>query len=271
MENNNYNYILFDIYNNEFYDKNNNLIENFSFNNTCLDYKKESYTNFDSIRINNIFKIWKYSINTYFLNKKRKRKHSLYEIHYNSLLNYKNYKQKKLIELKIPNDLLILINQTIIKDEKIRLKFLFNCSINNLQNIQNKYNCIIIFLFNNNIYILYDKMFKIEKENNYSLIEINDKEKIFDEIKSGISTIKKPKLKKKQKKTQKNMEGINDLKEDLEINTNEDINTSEENYLNEIKKKIIVIQYEELFSNKYDKNCFCYFLLSRYSLEKLRD
>lgn len=226
LKKNNFYYIFFDTYSNEFYINESEKMNHFNFPGSLLnivgltDYKKINYN----------FITWENSMKAY-INKKRSNSKSLYHIYINNFYSSNSDHQIKL-DLKKINSLLL---EKVICVTKSILKFIGNCDINNIEEVQKIYNMIFIFKRNNNIYIYY-------KEEIYSL--------------------------KKGKSSKYIIQKINE-DEKKNIFTEEQL---DENLLKKIpskKKNLIKIELSDLFDKKnikYNDKCFCYLVITKEKL-----
>ena len=237
-----FNYVFFDTNNIKFLDKENKEeIDSLELNDSLLNYE----SNINIIDLQKIItsnNIWEKSIKT-FLNQKMKRDKnneknfikedkSLHKIYINNLFNSDNFEQIRLI---IPNNIILSIKKDIIKEENVKLKFLNNFDIVNINKVKNLFRTLIIFSKNNNIYFYYEYiyMFKNNKfqkiENENDILKLNEKKAL---ERSDVKNKSKNKNKKKF-----------NLK-----------------YINE---KIIKINLNDLIYEKYDGYCFCYLIINK--------
>ena len=156
--------------------------------------------------------------------------------------------------LEIPlNILQLLIKQIQRNNENIKLKFLSNCCLENISEIQDKYNCLIIFSVNKEVYIYYDKIYQIQINNNkYSIKIFGEQNKINEIIGNIILSI--PKKKKRAKKKQKKENSIQSV-----VN---EINLKEED---EANKKL---NFNDVVLEELNNKCFCYLVISKDYMKK---
>ena len=222
LKKNNFYYIFFDTYTNEFYNNESEKMNHFYFPDSLLnivgltDYKKINYN----------FITWENSMKAY-INKKRSNNESLYRIYINNFYSSNSYQQIKL-DLKQIKSLLL---EKVIGDEKSILKFIGNCDINNIEEVQKIYNMIFIFKRNNNIYIYHKEEIYLLKKGKSSkyIIQKTDKDE-----KKNIFT-----------------------KEQLDENPLKNIPSKKMNF--------IKINLSDLIDNKnkkYNDKCFCYLVIT---------
>ena len=215
-------YIFFDTYTNEFYNNESEKMNHFYFPDSLLnivgltDYKKINYN----------FITWENSMKAY-INKKRSNNESLYRIYINNFYSSNSYQQIKL-DLKQIKSLLL---EKVIGDEKSILKFIGNCDINNIEEVQKIYNMIFIFKRNNNIYIYHKEEIYLLKKGKSSKYIIQKTDK--DEIKNIFT------------------------EEQLDENPLKNIPSKKMNF--------IKINLSDLIDNKnkkYNDKCFCYLVIT---------
>lgn len=305
LNDNGFNYVFFDLHTNKFFDKINRKEINFlELQESKLDYNP--YINIYDLQ-NIIIKnnIWEKSIKK-FLNRKLNRDDfeekdeeednqndiitkltekgdSLHKIYINDLFNSEYYGHIKLL---IPKDLEIKIKKDIIGDEQVKLKFLNNFDIVNINEVKNLYRCLIIFNKNNNIYFYYEHLY-LFNNNKFKKI-INENEILYEKTEfKKRNTRKRAQVNKKSK--EKNLNKNADKKSDFPPKKSNKRNKSQnkknesqkkdetksinmkENILNDIKEKNIKIDIFDLNKEEYEGKCFCFLIMSKNYVKKFFD
>ena len=273
------NYIFFDLYTNKFIDNLNKLeINTLELKESLLDYNpKINIHDLQNIIASN--NIWEKSIKK-FLNRKLTRYFfegeekegnkneeiknedkskinnnsekidSLHKIYINNLFNSKQYEQIKLI---IPKDLETKIKKEIIDEENIKLKFLNNFDIVNINELKKFCRNLIIFSKNQKIYFYYEYFYLFENNEFIKVIDENDFNKKILMKKSKRKNISKSKKK-------------DNIKEDKTKNLNK-----KDNALKLIREKIIKIDLKDLNDEKYDGKCFFYLIINNNYIKRFFD
>ena len=223
LELNNYFYIFYDDFTNNFYDKNGQILKGLVFEDALINIKsKNEIKDLEKIKQNK--KIWDNSMKA-FINKKRSNNKSLYQIYINNYYNFNKYNQIKLILSKQLKEL--LVNEIIQQNDAI-FKFIGNIKLKNLDSIKYLYKMIIIFKTNEELYIIYDSKYKLEEKNNILSLQQIKNEKLEDKIKSSL------------------------LKEEPLLN----IKSSKQKYSKIYLKDLIE-------KKKYNNECFCYLIITK--------
>jgi hypothetical protein len=221
-------YIFFDIFTNEFSNKNNEKILTLNFNEALLDEKiKTDFLDYEKIQLS--YTIWTNSMKAY-INKKKIDDKSFYEIYMNKFKKENIYSH---IKLTLPKSLNDSIFENVIHEKNGILKFIGNCKYKNIKNIKAIHKMIILFTKDEKIYINYDALYLINKEkkkNKYSF-------KIVDENEIQIN-------------------------EKLELEE-----VSLVNIKRNTTKKYIKIQLADLKNKIYNEKCFCYLIINEKMLE----
>lgn len=221
-------YIFFDIFTNEFSNKNNEKILTLNFNEALLDEKiKTDFLDYEKIQLS--YTIWTNSMKAY-INKKKIDDKTFYEIYMNKFKKENIYSH---IKLTLPKSLNDSILENVIHEKNGILKFIGNCKYKNIKNIKAIHKMIILFKKDEKIYINYDALYLINKEkkkNKYSF-------KIVDENEIQIN-------------------------EKLELEE-----VSLVNIKRNTTKKYIKIQLVDLKNKIYNEKCFCYLIINEKMLE----
>ena len=217
----NFCYIFFDIYTDEFYNSDNEKMTKFDFPGSFLDIKLIT-EQLDYKKINNHYITWKNSMKAY-INKKRNSEKTFYDIYINK---FYSTNKNKLIKLDLTGINHLLLGN-IIHDENAILKFIGNCALKNREEIRNIHRMIFIFKKDGEIYVDYEKIYRLKKErNSYKLEIIEDNEKDSDSDELGLDET--------------------DLKK-----------------ISSSSKLYTVIRLTDLINGKkYDNKCFCYLVVT---------
>ena len=198
LENRNIYYIFYK--NNQFYNKENNIINSLNFQKAEIkghNIKKEDYY---LEQIEKSLKSWNESVDKY-LNKKRKTD-KLADLYTNSLSIIKGRGIKLKLSVEMKNKIIdAIFKKKTVNFQEYELLFIGNCKLNNIDKVyENNNNLVIFFKINKNYYFYYNSFYQY----------INDS---FNEIK------KKPTIKKRIKNFdyEKNPINLSDIKENYDL------------------------------------------------------
>ena len=252
------NYIFFDVYTNKFVDKLNKIeINSLELKESLLDYNPDINIS-DLQNIINLNNIWEKSVKK-FLNRKLNRDDlekeiekgdSLHKIYINELFNSNLKEQTKLI---IPKNLETKIKNEIIHEENVKLKFLNSFDFVNIKEVAKLYRTLNIFVKDKKIYLYYEYIYSYEND---EFKKVNDEEKIF-----STKTIKKRGMPKKTIKNKRSGEKEKDeYKKEDDKSKNLNLKAIA---LNKINEKIVKINLNDLYDEKYERKCFCFLIIGK--------